>query len=175
MRAALCAVLMLLASTAYGVDGFNLPGSDYDNFAADSALVCRQTCAGESRCKSYTWVKPGIQGSRGRCWLKDRVPNLVKDPCCDSGSAQNILSTQLRPEGNTDRPGRDYRHFAMSSYQSCQASCAQESRCTSWTWVKPGVQAKEAQCWLKSEVPRPVSNPNAISGVKLRPRSVRID
>jgi hypothetical protein len=175
MRAALCAVLLSVVSAAHAVDGFNLPGSDYDNFAADSALVCRQTCAGDSNCKAYTWVKPGYQGSRGRCWLKSRVPNLVKDRCCDSGSAQNILATQLRPENNTNRPGGDIRNFDLSSYQACQDSCAQEGRCTSWTWVRPGAGGKIGHCWLKSGAQRPVPDGNCISGVKLRPRSVRID
>ena len=36
--------------------------------------------------EAYTWVRPGIQGPAGRCWLKFRVPPLVKDACCDSGS-----------------------------------------------------------------------------------------
>jgi len=175
MRIALCALLMSLASAAYAVDGFNLPGSDYSNFNADSALVCRQTCAGDSRCKAYSWVKPGYQGSSGRCWLKTRVPPLVKDSCCDSGSAQNILATPLRPENNTNRPGRDINHFDLSSYQACQDSCAHEASCTAWSWVRPGPGGRIGQCWLKSAAPNPVADACCVSGVKLRPRSVRID
>jgi hypothetical protein len=174
MRAIFFVVLISLAPAAYAVDGFNLPGSDYANFTADSALVCRQTCAGDSKCKAYTWVKPGYQGPSGRCWLKTRVPSLVKDSCCDSGSAQNILATQLRPENNTNRPGWDIKNFDLSSYQACQDSCAQEASCTAWTWVRPG-QGKIGHCWLKRQAPFPVADNCCISGVKLRPRSVRID
>jgi hypothetical protein len=34
---------------------------------------CARACAGEERCEAYTWVAPGLQGSRAHCWLKDRV------------------------------------------------------------------------------------------------------
>jgi hypothetical protein len=171
----LAAVLASCSVPAHAVDGFNLPGSDYANFDAHSAQVCRQTCAADSNCQAYTWVKPGIQGPSGRCWLKHRVPTLVRDACCDSGSAANILSTQLRAENHTNRPASDFRSFSTASYRTCQDACAQEDRCSAWTWVKPGVQGPSGNCWLKSGAPRPVADQNCISGVKLRPRSVRID
>jgi len=168
-------LLLLCPRPAHAVDGFNLPGSDYDNFNADSAFVCRQTCAADSRCRAYTWVKPGIQGPSGHCWLKHRVPTLVRDACCDSGSAANILSSQLRAENNTNRPASDYRNFASPDYRTCQSACGQEQQCSAWTWVRPGVQGPGGVCWLKTGAPHPVADANCISGVRLRPRSVRID
>jgi len=66
--------LMMLHWSAFGVDGINLPGPDYDSFDAPSATVCCNTCGGEGRCQAYTWVKPGIQGPNGRCWLRRRSP-----------------------------------------------------------------------------------------------------
>jgi hypothetical protein len=171
-----CALLLLLcARPADPVDGINLPGSDYDNFSADSAFVCRQTCAADSRCQSYTWVKPGIQGPRGRCWLKHRVPALVRDSCCDSGSAANILGSQLRAENHTNRPGSDYRSFSSGDHRVCQLACSEESQCSAWTWVRPGVQGPRGNCWLKTGAPHPVTDTNCISGVRLRPRTVRFD
>jgi hypothetical protein len=71
-------MLAMFSSSVFAVDGTNLPGHDYANFDAHSAWVCRTTCGGEPRCQAYTWVKPGIQGPSGHCWLKDTLPNIVK-------------------------------------------------------------------------------------------------
>jgi PAN domain-containing protein len=171
----LAAVLALCAVPARAVDGFNLPGSDYANFNAHSVQVCSHTCAADPHCRAYTWVKPGIQGPSGRCWLKHRVPSLVRDNCCDSGSAANFDASLFRAENNTNRPASDYRSFGTASWQTCQNTCGQEQRCSAWTWVRPGVQGPGGNCWLKTGAPRPVADNNCISGVRLQPRSVRID
>jgi PAN domain len=77
MRAYLLSIgLTLFSWSAFAVDGTNLPGHDYADFNAPSAFVCRTTCGGEARCQAYTWVKPGIQGPTGHCWLKDTLPLL---------------------------------------------------------------------------------------------------
>jgi hypothetical protein len=50
MRMTLVAmVLTILSSSAFAVDGTNLPGHDYAHFDAPSAFVYRTTCGGESR------------------------------------------------------------------------------------------------------------------------------
>ena len=158
-----------------GVDGFNQPGSDYANFNADSWFVCRNTCGGDSRCKAWTWVKPGIQGPAGHCWLKHRVPALVKDACCNSGSRENISPRDLKAEDHTNRPGLDYNNFVTNSWKECESTCGREDRCTAWTYVRPGVQGPQGRCWLKQQVPHPVTDQNTISGVKFKPPSVRFD
>jgi len=176
MRALLVAIAFTIFPwPALAVDGVNLPGRDYANFPSPSASVCRNTCGGESRCQAYTWVKPGIQGPVGRCWLKSSEPPIVKDGCCDSGPRRFISAGDLRAEGNMDRPGSDYRNFNTNSWSACQSACAAESACSSWSYVRPGVQGPTGRCWLKNVVARPVSNANAVSGVKFRRASVRID
>jgi len=176
MRAYLfAAIITLFPLPAHAVDGFNLPGSDYTNFSASSAFVCRNSCGGDSRCQAWTWVKPGIQGPSGRCWLKDRVPTLVRDNCCNSGSGANISRRDLTAENRIDRPGSDSNNFVVKSYQECERACAAEGSCAAWTYVRPGVQGPGARCWIKARVPNPVDNANTISGVKFRARSVRID
>src|SRR5262249_22186707 len=65
----------------------------------------------------------------------------------------------------TDRPGMDYKDYAVGDPELCQAACANESRCAAYTYVKPGVQGAAAHCWLKSGVPNPVQNECCISGV----------
>lgn len=63
------------------------PGSDYWNFDLSQAAPerCRNVCAGAPRCKAFTYVKPGVQGTNARCWLKDSVPQAGPSSCCISG------------------------------------------------------------------------------------------
>ncbi len=62
------------------------PGSDYRSFWLDQQYRgCEVACENESRCKSWAYVKPGVQGRRAKCWLKDRVPSPVISRCCISG------------------------------------------------------------------------------------------
>lgn len=176
MRANLVAILLTIFSwSAFAVDGTNLPGHDYANFDAPSAFVCRTTCGGESSCQAYTWVKPGIQGSSGHCWLKDTVPAIVKDSCCDSGPREFISKRDLRAEDKINRPGLDFKNFETNSWKTCEAASAEDDISMSWTYVRPGVQGPTGRCWLKNRVARPVPDANTISGVKFRPASVRID
>ena len=171
----LSAAMLLFCSAAYAVDGFNLPGSDYANFNAESAFVCRNTCGGDSRCQAWTWVKPGIQGPSGHCWLKHRLPTLVKDNCCNSGSRENISARDLKAEDHTNRPGFDYKNFNSDSWQSCEIECKGDDHCAAWTYARRGVQGPSGHCWLKVQVPHPVNDAGAISGVKFKPPSVRFD
>lgn len=175
LRAACSLVLALCCASAGAVDGTNLPGKDYADFPAPSAAVCRSSCGGESRCQAYTWVKPGIQGREGHCWLKHAEPAIVKDACCDSGPRRFISARDLRAEDKIDRPGSDFKNFDIDSWKTCEAACAENDVCMSWTYVKRGVQGPSARCWLKNRVARPVASAAAISGVKFKPASVRID
>jgi len=167
--------LTMFPWSAFAVDGTNLPGHDYTHFDAPSAFVCRNTCGGESRCQAYTWVKPGFQGPHGQCWLKDTLPNIVKDACCDSGPRKFISERDLRAEDKINRPGSDFKNFNTDSWKTCEATCAENEICSSWTYVRPGVQGPSGRCWLKSGVARPVADPNMISGVKFKSASVPID
>lgn len=169
------AMSLLLVRPAAAVDGTNLPGRDYANFPAHSAQVCQNTCSGESRCQAYTWVKPGIQGPSGMCWLKHSEPDIVKDPCCDSFTRRLISKVDIRAEDKTDRPGLDYKKFSINSWQDCQASCNAEGICASWTYVRRGIQGPTGMCWLKNKVARPVPNNGTVSGVKFVRPSQPID
>ena len=168
-------VLWSLATSALAVDGTDLPGSDYANFDAPSPFVCRTSCGGEPRCQAYTWVKPGVQGPNGRCWLKHTEPQIVKNPCCNSAPRRFIAKADLRAEDGIDRPGSDYKNFDVGGWPSCEAACSAESVCSSWTYVRPGIQGPSGRCWLKNHVAHPVPNAGAVSGVKYRPASVIID
>lgn len=169
------AAMLLLFSPALAVDGFNMPGSDYLNFNADSPLICRNSCGGDIRCQSWTWVKPGIQGPTGHCWLKNSVPQLVRDNCCNSGTGQSISDRDMKAEDHTNRPGLDFKNFETDGWAVCESACAHEERCAAWTHVKRGIQGPVGRCWLKTGVPNPVGEQNRISGVKFKSRPGRFD
>lgn len=86
-------------------------------------------------------------------------------------STPALVAAQTNPnfEYGVDRPGGDYRRFELQfdAPGLCAGQCAQDGRCRAWTYVRPGVQARGAMCWLKSVVPAPVRGANyAISGLR---------
>jgi hypothetical protein len=69
---------------AYGVDR---PGSDYLKHtpARDDVALCKASCDADTQCKAWTYVKPGFQGTRSQCYLKNRTPGARRAACCASG------------------------------------------------------------------------------------------
>ncbi len=69
--------------------GINLYGGDYNNAwnEADGgdAGSCAARCEQDGQCRSFSWVKPGVQGRVSRCWLKRSVPQASRNDCCVSG------------------------------------------------------------------------------------------
>jgi hypothetical protein len=63
-------------------------GQDYRSFELQEARpeICREACIAEApHCKAFTYVKPGVQGSLARCYLKSGVPAPMPSAGCDSG------------------------------------------------------------------------------------------
>jgi hypothetical protein len=63
-------------------------GGDYRRFDLPSnpnVEVCKQACEDESRCRAWTYVRPGYFGPSARCYLKDRIKRPRRKPCCMSG------------------------------------------------------------------------------------------
>jgi len=65
----------------------NRPGQDYRSFdlAAPDPKQCQNACLEDAKCKAWSYVKPGVQGPKARCWLKSGVPPPEPAPCCISG------------------------------------------------------------------------------------------
>lgn len=63
------------------------PGGDYKDFDLSESKyqLCQNACANDSSCQAYTYVNPGVQGSKARCWLKNTVPAAGSSSCCISG------------------------------------------------------------------------------------------
>ncbi|MCP4688404.1 MAG: apple domain-containing protein, partial [Desulfobacterales bacterium] len=161
-RMLLLSVLLLLplltGNSAIGMEyDTDRPGQDYDSFdlGAPNPSLCRSACARQARCRAWTYVKPGVQGPRPRCWLKHSVPPRRSAGCCVSGVKPAPPTSTPGMEYNTDRPGQDYNSFDLSSPNPglCRSACARQARCRAWTYVKPGVQGPRPRCWLKHSVP----------------------
>lgn len=143
-------------------------GIDYSSFNMPTANadLCLAACAKDSRCRAYTYVKPGVQGPQARCYLKNGRPSSSANACCTSGiKAAKVTVSQ---ETNINRGGSDYKNIvlAQANPDLCVAACAKEAACKAYTYVKPGVQGTSARCWLKSSVPGTSADNNCTSGVK---------
>lgn len=90
-RIVFAAVLLFSAPAIAAESNTDRRGSDYRSFFLNQPdfLQCERACAGEAQCKSWTYVKPGIQGPNAKCWLKQAVPAATANDCCISGVAGN--------------------------------------------------------------------------------------
>lgn len=174
-----CVALAMLVAPAIAQQAMTIepdwdrPGGDYENFELAPHLgltYCMNRCAGDPRCKAYTYVRSPGGGRPGRCYLKTYVPGVNPNGCCVSGyrllNGNGALSTG-NPEWYYDRPGYDYHSFEMQTTEpyDCRLACARDARCRSYTYVFPGVQGAKPRCYLKSAVAPPVANKCCISGV----------
>jgi hypothetical protein len=156
-------------------DNIDRPGSDIYRFVLSSGGpgACQQECTAHVRCKAWTYVRPGVQGGDGVCYLKDSVPAPASSTCCISGvkavserEESTSLPEEIGPqmENNFDRPGSDFARFEANSPGYCQRACHNDNDCRAWTYVRAGFQGPRPVCYLKRSQPRPVPNNCCISG-----------
>ena len=81
------------AAMNLGKHGTDLPGHDYRHFEVSAATesnqhdVCLDACGADGICRAYTYVRPGVQGPKPMCWLKDKVPASGRlASCCTAGT-----------------------------------------------------------------------------------------
>jgi len=88
----------------------NRGGKDYRNFKLASANpgLCAQQCAEENRCKAFTYVPPGHQGNKARCWLKDQVPSKSSKKGLVSGVKRNVEQHTVVIDGSVASGGTGY-------------------------------------------------------------------
>lgn len=65
------------------------PGGDYAQRAEATPEACRVACASDHRCQAFTFVKPPVGSSTGRCFLKQTVPTPVGNACCISAKGKS--------------------------------------------------------------------------------------
>jgi hypothetical protein len=165
----------------------NYPGGDFRSIdmATSDPTACKNACDRDSRCLAWTLVKPESPGGMGYCWLKDSIPEAIREDCCISGlkGAGGAVSGTSGKRGtataatkpappawkvNTNLPGGDFVSIDMrtSDPRACKAACDKESRCRAWTLVKPEEPGGMGYCWLKDSVPEEIREDCCISGVK---------
>jgi hypothetical protein len=73
-------------------------GNDYRDITMDipDPALCRTECEKDPKCRAFTYVKPGVQGPKARCWLKDRVPVPTANSCCVSGVKTDQIAEPRR-------------------------------------------------------------------------------
>jgi hypothetical protein len=157
--------------------GKDRPGNDIASMPLPAAnpQLCFDACQGNAGCKAWTYVRPGVQGPKAVCYLKNPAPAAIGNPCCISG-AKLVLPPPPPPlppgaQANRDRPGNDFAVFALSSADptDCFNACSGNPTCTAWTYAKPGTEGAQAMCHLKKPTPPPVADTCCISGAKAAP------
>jgi PAN domain len=172
-RLALCALITLaLATAAHAQVGYDRPGGDYGNFAVRSGdpAVCAARCEREQRCTAWSFSYPRTVAANAVCFLKSTVTPRVEDGCCMS-SVKGAGVMEPRggaTEFSIDRIGGDYKNFETPpdpTGNACQEACAADSRCRTWTYLRPGYDGPAARCFLKDRLTRPHHKPCCVSGV----------
>ena len=160
-------VAPLLVGAAGLENGTNRSGGDFRDFETSANPAdCQAACKTDESCRSFTWVKPGVQGPKAHCWLKSIVAAVAPDANCTSGVVERAAPKAGDLEWGVNRAGRDYRNFESGAKpDECRAACNAEPQCRSFTWVKPGAQGAKSHCWLKNDVPPPTPDGNCVSGL----------
>lgn len=82
--------------------GTDRMGGDYKGFPIVDATSCRQACANDPSCQSYTFVKAGVKGPQAMCFLKSTIPPPTVDACCTSGA--RVAGGRPAPRGQSQAP-----------------------------------------------------------------------
>lgn len=84
-------------------------GWDYQrlNMNTSDPGACYDACYKDSKCKAWTFVKPGIKGKQAVCYLKKKIPPATESNCCVSGVFRKRVhpwddkcASQILKEGN---------------------------------------------------------------------------
>lgn len=153
-------------------------GNDYRSFelTKPDPKLCKHACATDPKCRAFTYVKPGVQGERALCHLKNPAPEASSDTCCISGLKMARGGATNRPhkvivtlEANTDRFGNDYNHIKLDTPdpERCRSLCEQDKKCQAFSYVKPGVQGESAICYLKNPAPEAAPDNCCVSGRRI--------
>jgi hypothetical protein len=63
-------------------------GGDYRNFDTASGppgVACKEACESDTKCRAWTYVRPGYIAPSARCYLKEKITRPRAKPCCLSG------------------------------------------------------------------------------------------
>jgi hypothetical protein len=163
-------------------------GDDYKVFSVSSGdpAVCAQACANDDSCRAFSLspaivlktypiaaaasIGPGPVPYVAQCHLK----HFAFDPVAHTGYVSGL---KRGLEMNTQRAGTTYKTFASTGGarpEVCQAACAADAACQSWTMVpQTGVMqngqmkiTSPAMCELKANVGVASRVASYVSGIK---------
>lgn len=156
--------------TAQGMEqNTDRPGQNYRAFdlGAPEPERCLAACQEDGKCRAWTYVKPGVQGAKARCWLKAGVPPAKPGGCCVSGvksggpvpGQKPVPMMQMPPPavsprppvGMPSHPPADLMQRLQTSNQSRMAILRDPQRVNCW-------DAREQQCqqWHDAGSPPPM-------------------
>lgn len=69
----------------FGIDRLGGDYRDFETPPEPAGAACGAACEGDSRCRAWTYVRPGYIGAAARCFLKERITRPRQKPCCISG------------------------------------------------------------------------------------------
>ena len=87
----------------------------------DNAIACESACDRTQGCRGWTWVKPGVQGPRAVCWIKNQIVATMRSNCCISGyrgdrtATASVRQFRLRGSRPKTRPGAATRQRESKS------------------------------------------------------------
>jgi hypothetical protein len=102
------AFVLLLAPDARACGPFcDMPGdSNGKGSWVDNAVACESLCDRTNGCRGWTWVKPGLAGPQGVCWLKSQLMPAVRSDCCISGFRGDRTAANSVRQFNMEIPGQ---------------------------------------------------------------------
>lgn len=90
---------------AHMENNIDRPGSDYTNFVTPTPAACQAACSDQlGKCRAWSFVRPGVQGETGRCYLKSAAPAPVPNKCCISGTGYRTLGKKVPATSQAPSP-----------------------------------------------------------------------
>jgi hypothetical protein len=77
--------------------GVELLGGSYRFMSEATIESCQAACRADNQCTSWDYARPGISAADARCYLKNKIAEEVKSPCCVAGYEQHQATAAPAP------------------------------------------------------------------------------
>jgi hypothetical protein len=74
-----------LGETEYSIDRVGGDYRAFDTPVDPRGKACAAACKADSRCRAWTYLRPGYGTAAAQCFLKDTIKPPRRSPCCVSG------------------------------------------------------------------------------------------
>lgn len=140
--------------------GYDQPGADLRDLRADDLASCQRACAGDSRCRAYTYNTPDR-----RCYLKSEERPRIRRSDCVTGVRRGGGGGGggLSQRDGYNLEGGDYTSVYLGSLDECQDACRRERQCRAYTY-----NTRDRMCYLKDRVGNYSQRRDTVSGEKDR-------